>query len=189
MEPATRICSLHSVLISLVTKVGQVILCLSLYQQKCSLSIMYVLAWNIFVLQASLWALYVILAEYAVKLPSAGMGGLPTGWQLSPEAGAEKGLTQWLWAAEHPLVSHTGRSDSEPLKVLTWLCELYQEFRCPREPVSVISRLAQWEALPGLHCLLPVIPFLHTNRLHEEPEFENTAREALSFSLINSLLP
>lgn len=60
--------------------------------------------------------------------------------------------------------------------------------------MSVISRLVQWEVLPGLHCLQspPVIPLLHTNRpawLHAELEFENTTREALSFSLINSLLP
>lgn len=45
-----------------MTKVEQIILYLSLDQQKYSLSIMYLLAWNIFALQASLWTLYVIPA-------------------------------------------------------------------------------------------------------------------------------
>lgn len=117
MQLTTRICSLHSVLINLVTKVEQVILCLSLYQQKCSLSIMYLLAWNIFVLQASLWALCHSSSVYCKAAFSRHLG--TPHWQaaqwakLNPEVRAEKGLTQWLWEAEHPCASHTGGSNSE----------------------------------------------------------------------------
>lgn len=44
MQLTTSTYSLHSILINLVTKVEQIVLCLSLYQEKCSLSIMYLLA-------------------------------------------------------------------------------------------------------------------------------------------------
>lgn len=199
MQLTTSTYSLHSILINLVTKVEQIVLCLSLYQQKCSLSIMYLLAWNIFVAQASLWALYVILAVCAVKLFSADIWGLPTDWQHSqPSLVLRPGQKRaWLSGCEQQstlLPTMQVRVIERPLKILQMVCELYQEFGCTQEPVSVLSRLVQWEMLPRLHCLqsLPVIPLLHTNRpawLHEEPEFENTAREALCFSLINSLLP
>lgn len=115
--------------------------------------------------------------------------------KLGPEARAEKSLTQWLWATEHPFANPAGEINSETAEdTPDGSVSCTRSSDAPKSPVSVISRLLQWEILPQLHCLqsLPVIPLLHSNRpawLHEEPEFENTAREALSFSLINSLLP
>lgn len=158
MQPMSRICSSHSVLINLVTEVEQIILWLSLYQQKCSLSIMYLLAWNIFVLQVSVWALYVIVAVCAVKLPWADIWGLPTDWQHSEPSSVLRPGQRRAWLSGYEQQSTLLPASQvgviqRPLKILQMALWAVPGVQMPPGALSVISRLVQWEILPGLPCL------------------------------------